>query len=116
MRALFVSDVHVSAARPGAVSALIALLGAAKGRIDALYVLGDLFDVASSRRCYMVVFAGRGSSRMHIQLLVEVLKLPCGRDVCLRQRRFLVRPPGSFAPQLLRTADGCCGQFFRNCQ
>ncbi len=44
MRALFVSDVHVSAARPGAVSALIALLGAAKGRIDALYVLGDLFD------------------------------------------------------------------------
>ena len=44
MRALFLSDVHVSPARPEAVAALVDLLEAAIGRLDALFVLGDLFD------------------------------------------------------------------------
>jgi UDP-2,3-diacylglucosamine hydrolase len=44
VRALFVSDVHLSRERPRAVGELRALLAGATGRVDAIYVLGDLFD------------------------------------------------------------------------
>lgn len=44
-RALFVSDVHLSAAHPETVAAFFRFLERARNeRLDALYVLGDLFD------------------------------------------------------------------------
>ena len=42
---LFVSDLHLSAERPGKVALFRRLLQATVGRARALYVLGDLFDV-----------------------------------------------------------------------
>lgn len=44
MKALFLSDVHVSPARPGAASTLCELLDAAQSWASDVYVLGDLFD------------------------------------------------------------------------
>ena len=44
MATLFISDVHVGANNPHAGPQLIRLLDGACGRIDALYILGDLFD------------------------------------------------------------------------
>ena len=42
---LFVSDLHLAAERPDKTAAFIDLLGAAGGRVQALYVLGDLFEI-----------------------------------------------------------------------
>lgn len=42
---LFVSDVHLSAARPDAVAAFLRFLDTEARTADALYVLGDLFDL-----------------------------------------------------------------------
>lgn len=44
MATLFISDVHVGAGNPLAGPLLIKLLDGTHGRIDALYILGDLFD------------------------------------------------------------------------
>ena len=44
MRALCISDVHVSASRPEAVATLLELLRATERRLDALFLLGDIFD------------------------------------------------------------------------
>lgn len=41
---LFISDLHLDAARPEHLTALKQLLARHKGRCDALYVLGDLFE------------------------------------------------------------------------
>lgn len=42
---LFISDLHLDSERPDHLSALKALLAKHGGRVDALYVLGDLFEV-----------------------------------------------------------------------
>lgn len=44
MNAIFVADVHVSAARPEAVAQFEGLLRSASAVVDVIYVLGDLFD------------------------------------------------------------------------
>lgn len=44
MATLFLSDLHLSADTPAFNDRFAALLGEASGRIDALYLLGDLFD------------------------------------------------------------------------
>ena len=44
MATLFISDVHVGPGNPLAGPLLIKLLDGTHGRIDALYILGDLFD------------------------------------------------------------------------
>lgn len=44
METLFVSDVHLSAARPDIVSTFVGFLDGQARSADALYVLGDLFD------------------------------------------------------------------------
>ena len=41
---LFISDLHLSAARPGCTELLLGFLAGRAGDADALYILGDLFD------------------------------------------------------------------------
>ena len=43
-RALFVSDLHLCASRPGQAERFFALLARAPGNVDALYLLGDLVE------------------------------------------------------------------------
>lgn len=43
-KVLFASDLHLSAARPDKVELALALLQALPGRVDALYLLGDLVE------------------------------------------------------------------------
>ena len=45
MATLFVSDVHLSSARPQMVAAFLSFLDQKARHADSLYVLGDLFDV-----------------------------------------------------------------------
>ena len=45
MTTLFVSDVHLSERRPARVEAFLELLRGPAGRCEALYLLGDLFDL-----------------------------------------------------------------------
>lgn len=45
MSTLFVSDVHLNAARPNIVRAFLEFLDSKAPRADALYILGDLFDL-----------------------------------------------------------------------
>ena len=45
MSTLFVSDVHLNATRPNIVRAFIEFLDSKASRADALYILGDLFDL-----------------------------------------------------------------------
>lgn len=45
MSTLFVSDVHLNAARPNIVRDFVEFLGTKARRADALYILGDLFDL-----------------------------------------------------------------------
>lgn len=44
MSTLFVSDLHLDAARPAATDAFLALLAGPARQADALYILGDLFE------------------------------------------------------------------------
>lgn len=45
MTTLFVSDLHLARARPVQLDRFLALLDRARGQVEALYVLGDLFEV-----------------------------------------------------------------------
>ena len=45
MTTLFVSDLHLASARPVQLHLFLAFLAAVCGRADALYILGDLFEV-----------------------------------------------------------------------
>ncbi|MDX1433019.1 MAG: UDP-2,3-diacylglucosamine diphosphatase [Gammaproteobacteria bacterium] len=45
MSTLFVSDVHLNDSRPGMVHAFVEFLGSAAREADALFILGDLFDL-----------------------------------------------------------------------
>ena len=44
MTTLFISDLHLDPAQPQITEQLLEFLGAARGRTEALYVLGDLFE------------------------------------------------------------------------
>lgn len=46
MHTLFISDLHLSERRPDKLELFENLLAAVPGRIDALYILGDLFEVS----------------------------------------------------------------------
>jgi UDP-2,3-diacylglucosamine hydrolase len=46
MHTLFISDLHLSEQRPEKLSLFETLLSAVAGRIEALYILGDLFEVS----------------------------------------------------------------------
>ncbi|MFQ5634294.1 MAG: UDP-2,3-diacylglucosamine diphosphatase [Gammaproteobacteria bacterium] len=45
MTTLLVSDLHLDASRPDAIAGFIRFLEQAAGTVDALYILGDLFEV-----------------------------------------------------------------------
>ena len=45
MRALFISDLHLSPERPEAIGCFLDFLDGLKGQDDHLYILGDLFEV-----------------------------------------------------------------------
>lgn len=45
MTTLFVSDLHLARARPAQLERFLALLERACGRVEALFILGDLFEV-----------------------------------------------------------------------
>jgi UDP-2,3-diacylglucosamine hydrolase len=45
MRTIFISDLHLSGQRPEKLHVFQTLLGRAAGCVDALYILGDLFEV-----------------------------------------------------------------------
>src|SRR5579885_2894577 len=45
MAALFISDLHLTARRPAKLALFRELLRRAAGRVEALYILGDLFEV-----------------------------------------------------------------------
>ncbi|MCG3200247.1 MAG: UDP-2,3-diacylglucosamine hydrolase [Gammaproteobacteria bacterium] len=45
MRTIFISDLHLSGQRPEKLQTFQALLSRAAGRVEALYILGDLFEV-----------------------------------------------------------------------
>lgn len=74
MTTLILSDLHLSADTPAFNASFAALLDAARGRIDALYLLGDLFDAwlgddddtpfSLDMQCRLAAFASRTPVRV----------------------------------------------------
>ena len=86
MSTLFVSDVHLSAERPEIVARFLAFLREQATRADALYILGDLFDL----------WLGDDDHRAPHPAVVEGLSELTGRGVPVHVARgnhdFLVGP------------------------